>query len=297
MLGYLQLLRPMNCLMSLIAVLIGGLLVIGWELGLFLFPHIWLAIIAVFLVTGAGNAINDYLDIDSDRINRPQRPIPSGRVPRNKALAFSIILFLMGIMIAGLINWVTFVIALVNSALLVIYSLRLQNKILMGNISVGYLVGSTFLFGGAAMGSITLPILLALLAGLTTITREIVKDLEDLEGDRRSFLKKLTAFKTHLAERFRFSKGGVGLRFRRGRAVFVAGLSLAGAIIISPLPYLFDILGSTYLLFLIPTDIVFLTSLLILSRGNGRKNYGRVSKTLKLGMLLGLLAFILGALF
>ncbi|MCK4496623.1 MAG: UbiA family prenyltransferase, partial [Candidatus Aenigmarchaeota archaeon] len=151
MFPYVTLMRPVNAFMSVIAVLIGGLLVAGNNPTLFsnLYP-LGFALLAVFLITGAGNAINDYIDVESDKLNKPKRPIPSGRISRRKALAFSVVLFAIGILFTLFINWACILIAVINSILLVVYSYSLQDKILLGNIVIGYLVGSTFLFGGAA---------------------------------------------------------------------------------------------------------------------------------------------------
>ncbi len=297
MFPYVTLMRPVNAFMSVIAVLIGGLLVAGNNPTLFsnLYP-LGFALLAVFLITGAGNAINDYIDVESDKLNKPKRPIPSGRISRRKALAFSVVLFAIGILFTLFINWACILIAVINSILLVVYSYSLQDKILLGNIVIGYLVGSTFLFGGAALGNLLLPGLLMLLAGLSTISREIVKDLEDIEGDRKNFLKRLTSGVKMRLSRF-VGKKEAGLVLEKGRAKAAAGIFMLLAIIISPLPYTLGILGFTYLVILVPTDLVFLSSIIILAKGKGKKKFSRVSRIIKIGMLLALIAFIFGVLF
>ena len=297
MFPYVTLMRPVNAFMSVIAVLIGGLLVAGNNPTLFsnLYP-LGFALLAVFLITGAGNAINDYIDVESNKLNKPKRPIPSGRISRRKALAFSVVLFAIGILFTLFINWACILIAVINSILLVVYSYSLQDKILLGNIVIGYLVGSTFLFGGAALGNLLLPGLLMLLAGLSTISREIVKDLEDIEGDRKNFLKRLTSGVKMRLSRF-VGKKEAGLALDKGRAKAAAGIFMLLAIIISPLPYTLGILGFTYLVILVPTDLVFLSSIIILAKGKGKKKFSRVSRIIKIGMLLALIAFIFGVLF
>lgn len=297
MFPYITLMRPVNAFMSVIAVLIGGLLVAGNNPTLFsnLYP-LGFALLAVFLITGAGNAINDYIDVESDRLNKPKRPIPSGRISRRKALAFSVVLFAIGILFTLFINWACILIAVINSILLVVYSYSLQDKILLGNIVIGYLVGSTFLFGGASLGNLLLPGLLMLLAGLSTISREIVKDLEDIEGDRKNFLKRLTSGVKMRLSRF-VGKKEAGFALEKGRAKAAAGIFMLLAIIISPLPYTLGILGFTYLVILVPTDLVFLSSIIILAKGKGKKKFSRTSKIIKIGMLLALIAFIFGVLF
>ena len=297
MFPYVTLMRPVNAFMSVIAVLIGGLLVAGKNPALFsnLYP-LGFALVSVFLITGAGNAINDYIDVESDKLNKPKRPIPSGRISRRKALAFSVVLFAIGILFTLFINWACILIAVINSILLMVYSYSLQDRILLGNIVIGYLVGSTFLFGGAALGNLLLPGLLMLLAGLSTISREIVKDLEDIEGDRKNFLKKLASGVKMRLSRF-VGKKEAGLALEKGRAKAAAGIFMLLAIIISPLPYTLGILGFTYLVILVPTDLIFLSSIALLAKGGGKKKFSRVSRIIKIGMFLALIAFIFGVLF
>ena len=64
--GYIKLMRPFNCLMTAIAVFIGGLIV-SPVVAIFTAEKIWLAMVAAFLITGGGNAINDYVDVEADR--------------------------------------------------------------------------------------------------------------------------------------------------------------------------------------------------------------------------------------
>ncbi len=302
MLSYLELMRPANCLMAAAAVLTGSLIVLGPGNIMTLSGtggiRLALALIAVFLITGAGNAINDWRDMESDRVNRPDRPLPSGRIMPRAALAFSLGLFGIGIMMAGFVNYMALFIAVLNSAVLIFYTTHLQDKIIMGNIAVGYLVGSTFLFGGVVFGNIKLTLVLALLAGLATVSREIVKDMEDMEGDKRSFLKRMVAnAATKAAERFSINTKGVRMKYRKRTALSTAAFTLILAVILSPLPYVFGVLGLPYLAILLPADMAFIASAIHITRSRARRDYSRASKAIKLGMLLGLLAFAAGVLF
>jgi len=279
--AYIELLRPLNCSMTVFGVLAGVLLVSIKFPGSFS-PLVILAALCAFIIAGAGNAINDYTDAEIDRANRPSRPIPSGRVSKNSALIFSISLFALGTGLSYFINLAAFAIAAFNSLLLILYSARLQKRVLVGNISISYLVGSSFVFGGAALGDIILPSLLGLLAFLANLSREIVKDLEDLEGDR-------TVGK---------AKGkNLAMRYGQKSAKASASIVLALAIIISPLPYILGILSAGYLIALIPCIAVFGYSMLSAWKAKGSKGYGRISRMIKLGMFLGLFAFIAGTLF
>ncbi|WFN35546.1 geranylgeranylglycerol-phosphate geranylgeranyltransferase [Methanogenium sp. S4BF] len=179
--GYLQILRPVNALVAGIAVLL-GVLVAGGEVT----PVLFLLVVAVFCITGAGNAVNDYYDREIDAINRPDRPIPSGAVSIRGAAVYSAVLFLFGIACAAFVHPFCFGIACLNSLLLVAYAARLKGVPLAGNIVVSYLAGSIFLFGGAAAGTdgLLLNLPLAGIVFLPMTAREILKDAEDIEGDR-----------------------------------------------------------------------------------------------------------------
>lgn len=179
--GYLQIIRPVNALVAGIAVLL-GVLVAGGEVT----PVLFLLVMAVFCITGAGNAINDYFDRDIDRINRPDRPIPSGAVSIRGAAVYSTVLFLSGIACAAIVHPLCCGIAVLNSILLVAYAAWLKGVPLAGNVVVSYLAGSIFLFGGASagMGGLLLNLPLAGIVFLPMTAREILKDAEDIEGDR-----------------------------------------------------------------------------------------------------------------
>jgi len=298
MLAYLEMMRPGNCLMSIIAVIIGALLVAGPNPALFLNPFsvVYMAAFVVFLITGGGNVINDFIDVESDRINRPDRPIPSGRATVKGTFAFTILLFLIGIAISGFINWVTFAIAIVNSGVLILYSYSLQNKIFIGNISIGYLVGSTFLFGGAAIGNLKLPFLLMLLAMFSTIAREVIKDMEDLEGDRKSFLKRIEQGVRKFAERFGIGESGLDLSVEMRKLMVFAFISLLLSLVVSPLPYVMGILGENYLIFLMPCIAVFAYCLIKMAGASTKGEFAHISRSIKVGMNFGLIAFIMGVL-
>ena len=145
--AYWEILRPFNCMMAAAAAIIGLAIAGGLEPG-----ATALIFLTVFLITGAGNAINDYYDREIDAINRPKRPIPSGRISARAAFNYSLALFAAGCLFAGLVNQICLTVAAFNSALLFLYARNLKATPLAGNICVAFLTGSTFLFGGAAAG-------------------------------------------------------------------------------------------------------------------------------------------------
>ncbi len=125
----LEIQRPLNCFMAGAAAIVGLLIADGWNVEMAA-----LIFLTVFLFTGAGNTINDYYDIEIDKINRPDRPIPSGRLSPKEALALSITLFALGLIFASLVNKICLAIAGLNSVLLFLYARDFKVMPLVGNI-------------------------------------------------------------------------------------------------------------------------------------------------------------------
>jgi len=280
---YLELLRYKNCLMAGLAAVIGTVISFniltsntsGAYQGNFPFFDSGLVFLVVFLVSGAGNAINDYFDVRIDSINRPERPIPSGRIKLKEAFYFSYSLFALGTLLAFLINPICGVIALFNSLLLIFYAKTLKGTPLLGNLSIGYLTGSTFLFGASVFGFGGLKALsvLFLLAALAITAREIVKDIEDMEGDRMEGADTLP------------------LRIGARKAGYLAGFIGLLAVLLSPIPYFMDLVGSNYLYLVFLADLGFFAGIYqILIRDNPTKS----SKMFKIAMFFALIAFIAG---
>ncbi|MFA4859372.1 geranylgeranylglycerol-phosphate geranylgeranyltransferase [Methanoregula sp.] len=178
--GYFSITRPVNAFVAGIAAVIAYLIATGTVT-----PSSLLLLIVVALITAAGNTINDYFDAEIDAVNRSDRPIPSGQVPRSAALWYSLILFLVGIGVCTLTNPLCMGIAIINSLLLIAYAARLKTTPLFGNVAVAYLAGSMFLFGGALNGAAGLfhMIPIALMTFLAMMVRELLKDAEDVDGD------------------------------------------------------------------------------------------------------------------
>jgi len=259
--------RPANCVMAGVAALIGmmasGALLHSLSVAVMVF-------FAVFLITGGGNAINDYFDREIDAVNRPDRPIPSGRISPRAALMWSVTLFVAGCVISGLINQSCLALAVLNSFVLIVYAARLKGMPAAGNIAVSYLTGSTFLFGGLAAMPSSITAFLSVLSALATLSREIVKDIEDLPGDLAHGAKTLPAF---IGERMSF---------------LTASLALIMAIMLS---YLVP-LGIEYMVAVSTANIAFLASINRMLRGDA----SRSQRWIKIGMALALVAFLLGSL-
>ncbi|OVE86073.1 geranylgeranylglycerol-phosphate geranylgeranyltransferase [Natronolimnobius baerhuensis] len=266
--GLLELTRPGNVIAASVLTFIGAF-VAGGVLDNHL--EVAAAVAATGLAVGGGNAINDYFDREIDQINQPERAIPRGAVSPRGALAFSFALFGAAVVLAVTLPWAAIAIAVINLLALLAYTEFFKGLPGVGNALVAYLVGSTFLFGGAAVGEIGPAIVLAVLAATATLTREIIKDVEDIDGDRAEGLNTLPI--------------AIGER----RALVVAAGLLVIAVIASPLPYALDYFGVAYLV------IVFPAALLMFYAAYESFEDPTASQThLKYGMFLAALAFIIG---
>ncbi|MCH2420407.1 MAG: geranylgeranylglycerol-phosphate geranylgeranyltransferase [Candidatus Poseidoniia archaeon] len=182
---YLALTRPENMILTAIAVIAGSFIAAGPEIMDF---QIEIAICCVcsMMLVGGGNALNDYNDRETDKENHPERPIPSGSISADTASVCAQALLGSGLLILlfALENKMPFVIALIGIILLIAYENGLKAAGISGNITVGLMSGAIFLFAGMAVNDPGPTLWMFGLAVLATITREIIKVIQDLEGDR-----------------------------------------------------------------------------------------------------------------
>ena len=178
--GFLAITRPTNSCVAGLAAIVAYLIDTGT-----IIPETFLLFTVVALITAAGNVINDFFDAKIDEVNRPLRPIPSGKVSRGAARGFAVTLFLAGIFVSFFTSSLCIGIAIINSLLLIGYAAKLKSTPLLGNIAVAYLSASIFLFGGAFNGwtGFIHIIPIAVITFFAMVSRELLKDAEDIEGD------------------------------------------------------------------------------------------------------------------
>ena len=141
---------------------------------------------SVFLISASILVLNDYFDVETDKINAPSRPIPSGFVSPFEALSFSLFLLFAGILTSYLINITVFSITLVLAVIGFLYNRYFKKSGLPGNLMVSLSVGMTFIYGGA---SVVLPtnkfvLFFGLIAALIDLGEEIAADAMDIKGDK-----------------------------------------------------------------------------------------------------------------
>src|SRR6266571_1434149 len=220
--GLLALSRPLNCLMSAAGVLIGTVAAGGVAAWSSVPVSVGLAALAAALFTAGGNAMNDLFDVETDRINHPERPLASGTVSPRTAKTFTILL---------------------NAGVMYGYERRWKSQGLPGNLAISYLVGSLFLFAAVAVYSgpvapLIRGTVLAALASFATAGREVTKDIQDMKGDvdRRTLPQRVGAANAGFAA--------------AGFLVVAVGLSL--------FPAYFGVLGLGYLVVVLLADGMFI---------------------------------------
>ena len=188
--AYFEILRPDEALIMAMPVVI--MAIVGHRFNV----SVLLAAILVFFMAGAGNVINDVFDYKIDAVNKPDRPIPSGRISsggaRVYAAALDSIAILLGVIISFLIHNFIFLAIIISSALIIYaYSRYFKAMPLIGNIVVGVMIGLCFVVGGFIILCETqdqavfgVSVYIGLLAAAANVARELVKDMEDVHGDQ-----------------------------------------------------------------------------------------------------------------
>ncbi|MCS7117763.1 MAG: UbiA family prenyltransferase [Thaumarchaeota archaeon] len=272
----IRLTRPPNGLMMFVAVLVGyyvssGRLPDASTLALSFFT--------AYCLNGSSMAVNDLVDVEVDRVNAPHRPIPSGAVGRLEAKLLATGLGVIGLSSSALLGTVPVLIAITSYLLALAYNVSLKQTGLLGNSVVSATVAAPFLFGSAVavgtpdIGSGTL----AALAFLSSLGREVVKGIADIEGDSVRGIRTVARVR--------------GVRF----ASFLGAGAVLAAVVLSPLPYLTGTLGWAYLPLVAVADAGFAFSSYGLVKGLSPGAARRVKSQYLLWMFLALVAFLVGS--
>src|SRR5208337_877666 len=182
----LELIRPANCAMIGFAVIVGVFVskpadvkVVQGALGF----------LTGFFLCAYSMSTNDIYDVEVDRVNQPERPIPSGRVSTQAAIRLSVLVLVAGVASCVLtLNPVAVGIALLYAFLMWVYNSRAKLTGLPGNLLVASSLAVPFIYGGVVSGgSLTRSLLLmmAFTSFFSGVGREVVKGMADVEGDAK----------------------------------------------------------------------------------------------------------------
>jgi geranylgeranylglycerol-phosphate geranylgeranyltransferase len=273
MAGFLSLTRPVNVIIAGLSILLAGYLCGVGRAG----GKLAAACAVGALITAAANGINDYFDVEIDRINKPRRPLPAGRIAPGEALFFCGFCFAAAVGIALVINPWAIGVTLFSGFLLYWYSACLKRTVLWGNLTVSLVTGLAFLFGGIAVGRMRLALVPAAFAFFMHFGREIIKDMEDVEGDSALNARTLPVV--------------YGVKPARQLATAVLAFLLA----LTWMPWHIGLYGPFYLLTVIlGVHTILLLVIWSLWRRPARSTYRRMSNLLKADMFVGLIAIYAG---
>ena len=268
--AFVSLARPANFLLVFAAVLIGGAL--SGTIGI----HSLVAAFSAALVLSGANAANDYFDINADSISHPERVLPKGMLTRHEAMIFAIVAKIAGLILAFTIGPRMAIFAFWAIALLWGYSLWLSGTPLVGNFVISVLCGSALIYGALPSGVVSAKtVWAAIIAAAINFPREILKDVSDIEGDRK-------AGRATFPNKF-------GIR----KAVNVAVICAIFAQMVILIPYAVGIYSQSYLAAAFFASMMMWFGIIYAVRGYPEQG----QRFLKVAMVLGVLALAIEVIF
>jgi geranylgeranylglycerol-phosphate geranylgeranyltransferase len=183
--GLVRLLRLSNSLPASLLVLLGARLADAPLHN----QRLWLAVAAMWAITAFGYVSNDLSDQAEDRINKPDRPLPTGVITSGQARVVAILLFTCALLCSAPLGLAPFLIALLALGLLTLYNRQLKSAAGMGNVLIAGLAAGALLPGVVAVYGwqwVRLLNLVPAVLGLFffVLARELLKTVEDIAGDQ-----------------------------------------------------------------------------------------------------------------
>lgn len=265
--------RPLNVFITVISIIIAALIT-----GKFTFsPLLIYAVFTSAFIAAGANIVNDIFDVEIDKINKPNRVLAAGKISTKSAWIYFCAAYVFGLTFAFISNFSMLIIAVLISILLFLYSAYLKRTIIWGNLAVSVAAAATFLYGAQAVSNWIDGIIPAVFALFFHFGREVVKDMQDLEGD--------------LAENAVTFAG----RYGKYKSVLLINIVFGTLIILTTIPFFLGIYNLEYLwIVIIGVDLILLSVSVILWKFSDRITLGRISHILKLDMLIGLLSIYIG---
>lgn len=272
--AFIQLIRPELPISAGICVIVGQTIakgqiptveeiLLGFGLGLFL--------------SSSAMIFNDLFDLEVDRINTPDKPIPSGRVTSKEAVVFGIVTGLIAMLVAILIDPLVLVLSFVLWILGFLYNWKLKANGLLGNLIVALNVAMTFIMGGISVGGVEnyMVWIFGAIAFVFDLAEEIAGDAMDMEGDKK--------------------RGSRSLAILHGKqtALRISGVLFVVMILLSFVPIF---LGETSVAYILPIalmDVAIIFFGLRLMRSTTHVEGHQAMRGLYLSATIGLVAFIL----
>jgi geranylgeranylglycerol-phosphate geranylgeranyltransferase len=270
-----QIFRPELPTAAGVCVLLGEVLALGAVPPL---PALGLGFACGFLLSGSALITNDYFDLEVDRINAPQRPLPAGILTQAEVMTLGLVTAILGLVAAAAFGPLALGLSLIIWLLGFLYNWRLKTAGLWGNLIVAISVGITFVLGGMAVGRPWNPTVwtFALIALVFDLAEEIAGDAMDAEGDRQRASRSLA------------------LVYGRLTALRISAFLIGLVVTLTLLPW--GALGLAYRIPILLTDLLMVFFTIRLLRSQTPAAGRRAMRGLYLSGSLGLLALLIGAL-
>jgi len=277
-LGFIKIIRPINGFMMSLAVFVGAWLALSDQYSSTILHKILLGAVTAFTLSGASMVINDYCDYEIDKINEPNRPLPSGIIKLKESLILAAGLAFIGLAAALFTSLTTALLAFVSLIVSVAYAVRGKRTGLPGNFLVSFCVAVPFVYGSLIVrnGLDSKVLFFSLLAFLSNTGREITKGIVDVSGDRSQNMKTIAVV------------------YGERSAAILASVFFILSVLLSLAPPMIGIVSIWFIPFVAIADVGFVLSSAALIRRPTRQNARKIKNLILIWMMLGMIAFLAG---
>ena len=272
LIGLLRLMRLELPISAGICTIMGQLFALGDLASL---KAITTGFMSIFLTSAAILVLNDFFDVETDKINAPNRPIPSGAVTAKQALYFAVLLFIIGLICSLVISISALVVIICLAGIGYLYNRYFKKSGLLGNLLVSFSVGMTFIYGGLTVGNPLAKTVLffGLIAALIDLGEEISADAMDMEGDKL------------------IDSGSLAIKHGKRAARTVSTAIFSTVICLSLIPLILKWFALIYLIPILIMDISIAVPVLILHKPNVQHERQRI-RFIYLGATAGIIIFL-----
>ena len=272
-----ELSRPKNIIIAAMTVPLGAYIA-SPELSPDLFALVALQTTSVIFFMAAGNTFNDISDISIDKVAKFDRPLPSERISIESATKLAYVFSLLSLISMSLGTYLLseeqmYVPLIWFPAAFLVYTYDMgpqtKRQGLVGNIAISLMVGAVILYGAASIGKLFTPLVfyVAGVAFFANLAREIIKDCEDIDSDE--------------------GRNTLPMRVGLENARMISYVIVMCCLVMLYLPHWLGPLDFNQLLIQLPAILLLITLNGPLFKG---EDY-TVQQRIRMGMLLGLLAF------
>ncbi|MGM0500654.1 MAG: UbiA family prenyltransferase [Bacillota bacterium] len=272
--GLIELIRPELPFAAGISVIIGEIITLGHLPSLL---QLSLGFMWGFLLSASAMILNDFFDIEVDKINSPDRPLASGLISPTTAVIFTAIITFLGLILSFFINKIAVLLYIFFWIIGFLYNWKLKEKGLLGNLFVSSSVAVTIILGAIVVDKPwnKAVIIFSMMLFVFDLGEEIAADAMDIVGDKKRNVK------------------SIPILIGRKKALYISFILFLSFIFLSFLPVFLGLFGISYLIIISLTDIIILFWGIKLIKSENI-NEGRIYvRRLYLSGLLGFLLIII----